>query len=313
MATCAPVCKEMLGPHLLDLQNALTPGMYSLTWTSMNIDGYLNRVHDRLGKVEELIQKSNDILENRVEANLKAVAKTMLLNLPKDRSFTYEEFVATQTKFINAQTKGVEVRNVEIERGVLDLCELVRTTPRENQLDEVLPQSVVDAFTKHYARFMYQSILTCTRTSFLAMRTRLGSRSSGGFLYIERPIFGVDVELQIPRVTMNPSLDDIQDAINVVAKKMLKASEKLHMWGLGTEDTTGGGNSPSKAANTAPPNNGNYPSNFYHWIASDKEIVKSVLLLTGSIEGTKVRVARFPNPVDCGGPIPGDFLLIHTS
>eukprot|EP00230_Micromonas_polaris_P000498 CAMPEP_0119208236 /NCGR_PEP_ID=MMETSP1327-20130426/486_1 /TAXON_ID=38833 /ORGANISM="Micromonas pusilla, Strain RCC2306" /LENGTH=4554 /DNA_ID=CAMNT_0007204705 /DNA_START=159 /DNA_END=13823 /DNA_ORIENTATION=- len=293
LATCAPVCKEMLGPHLLDLQNALTPGMYSLTWTSMNIDGYLNRVHDRLGKVEELIQKSNDILENRVEANLKAVAKTMLLNLPKDRSFTYEEFVATQTKFINAQTKGVEVRNVEIERGVLDLCELVRTTPRENQLDEVLPQSVVDAFTKHYARFMYQSILTCTRTSFLAMRTRLGSRSSGGFLYIERPIFGVDVELQIPRVTMNPSLDDIQDAINVVAKKMLKASEKLHMWGLGTEDTTGGGNSPSKAANTAPPNNGNYPSNFYHWIASDKEIVKSVLLLTGSIEGTKAQIVEY--------------------
>ena len=33
--------------------------------------------------------------------------------------------------------------------------------------------------------------------------------------------------------------------------------------------------------------------NFFHWIASDKEIVKSVLLLTGSIEGTKAQVMEY--------------------
>jgi dynein heavy chain len=33
--------------------------------------------------------------------------------------------------------------------------------------------------------------------------------------------------------------------------------------------------------------------NFYHWIASDKEIVKSVLLLTGSVEGTKAQVMEY--------------------
>jgi dynein heavy chain len=89
LATAAPVTLKMLGPHLRDLENRLHPGMYSLTWTSMNIDGYLNRVHDGLAKVELLIQKMNDILENRVEANLKAVAKTSLVNLPADQSFTY--------------------------------------------------------------------------------------------------------------------------------------------------------------------------------------------------------------------------------
>jgi dynein heavy chain len=54
------------------------------------------------------------------------------------------------------------------------------------------------------------------------MKKRLGSRSSGGFLFVERPFFDVDVELTVPNVSMNPSLEDIQGAINSTAKKVLK-------------------------------------------------------------------------------------------
>jgi dynein heavy chain len=270
VATAAPVCLEMLGPHLRDLENRLRPGMYSLTWTSMNIDGYLNRVHDGLARVEELIAKMNDVLENRVEANLKHVARTLFVNLPAEQSYTYEEFLSTQARYIKKQTEQIAVRNVEIERGVRDLCDLVINAPRENA-EEVLDQTAVHEFTKHYAKLMYQAILTATRASFLAMKKRLGSRSSGGFLYIERPIFGVDVELTVPKVSMNPSLEEIQGAINSTAKKILRASESLRMWGAAGQSV----------------------ENFYHWIASDKEIVKSVLLLTGSVEGTKAQVMEY--------------------
>ena len=270
VATAAPVCLEMLGPHLRDLENRLRPGMYSLTWTSMNIDGYLNRIHDGLARVEELIAKMNDVLENRVEANLKHVARTLFVNLPAEQSYTYEEFLSTQARYIKKQTEQIAVRNVEIERGVQDLCDLVLNAPRENA-EEVLDQTAVDEFTAHYAKLMYQAILTATRASFLAMKKRLGSRSSGGFLYIERPIFGVDVELTVPKVSMNPSLEEIQGAINSTAKKILRASESLRMWGAAGQSV----------------------ENFYHWIASDKEIVKSVLLLTGSVEGTKAQVMEY--------------------
>ena len=33
--------------------------------------------------------------------------------------------------------------------------------------------------------------------------------------------------------------------------------------------------------------------NYFKWIAADKEIVKSVLLLTGSMEGTKAQVMEY--------------------
>jgi dynein heavy chain len=77
-----PNTKSLLVPHLEDLEYKLRPGMVTLTWTSMNIDGYLNHVHIGLAKLEQLIININDIMENRIENNLKSLSKTVLVNLP---------------------------------------------------------------------------------------------------------------------------------------------------------------------------------------------------------------------------------------
>jgi dynein heavy chain, axonemal len=45
----------------------------------------------------------DDLVRNRVEANLRAIANTSLVDLPADKSFTYEEFVQAQAKFQAAQ------------------------------------------------------------------------------------------------------------------------------------------------------------------------------------------------------------------
>lgn len=79
-----PNTKSLLVPHLEDLEYKLRPGMVTLTWTSMNIDGYLHHVHQGLAKLEQLIININDIMENRIENNLKTLSKTVLVNLPQD-------------------------------------------------------------------------------------------------------------------------------------------------------------------------------------------------------------------------------------
>lgn len=89
-----PNTKSLLVPHLEDLEYKLRPGMVTLTWTSMNIDGYLHHVHQGLAKLEQLIININDIMENRIENNLKSLSKTVLVNLPQDaQTFTLDEFV----------------------------------------------------------------------------------------------------------------------------------------------------------------------------------------------------------------------------
>jgi dynein heavy chain len=74
--------KQLLIPHVEDLELKLRPGMVTLTWTSMNIDAYLQNVHGGLRKLEQLIISINDIIENRVENNLKNVSKISLVSLP---------------------------------------------------------------------------------------------------------------------------------------------------------------------------------------------------------------------------------------
>lgn len=79
----------------------------------------------------------------------------------------------------------------------------------------------------------------------------------------------------MPSVTLTPTLDQIQEAINATAKKILSTSKKLRCWGM----TNG-------------------PPTYYDLIARDKEVVKVVLLLTGSIEGTKQQVAEYMSGFD---------------
>jgi len=83
-----------MGPHVEDLELKLRPGMVTLTWTSMNIDSYLQHVHSGLRKLEQLIINVNDIIENRIENNLKNVSKISLVSLPiEQKTYSLDQFV----------------------------------------------------------------------------------------------------------------------------------------------------------------------------------------------------------------------------
>lgn len=89
-----PICKNLLLPHIEDLDLKLRPGMVTLTWTSMNIESYLYYVHQGLKKLEQLIINVNDIIENRIENNLKTVSKVVLVHLPQDtKPLSLDSFV----------------------------------------------------------------------------------------------------------------------------------------------------------------------------------------------------------------------------
>ena len=96
----APISMALLAPHLADLEKAMAPGMTELTWTSMNIDVYLKRVHLKLHTMEELVQKTNDMLQNRIDANLKEASRVVMVSLPSDQSATLEEFMMMQNKIV---------------------------------------------------------------------------------------------------------------------------------------------------------------------------------------------------------------------
>ena len=92
------------------------------------------------------------------------------------------------------------------------------------RLDQALCLTVMGSFDSCFV--CMQAILRATKSSFAAMKKRLGGISTSSGNSAERPFFDVSVELSVPRVTMNPTLDDIQAAINATAKKV--STHDLH-------------------------------------------------------------------------------------
>jgi dynein heavy chain len=301
-----------------------------LTWHLLrlqNIDGYLQRIYAGLAGLEELVRKIGDIVDNRIESNLKAVSSTRLVDLPRDKSFTFDDFVSHQSAFIKSRTAELVVRNQEVQRAVNDLLELIRTFPRENTADVSLSNTEIGAFTRHYSRLIYIAIRAATRASLAAMKARL-ARRPGSSLMHERPLFDVEVELAVPSVSLKPSLEDIQNAVNATAKRVLRASLELPLWVAdtggqydgdrattasmsrgGERALTASASRNADRATTASASRGGPRSprwkvvrshfkattggTFFEMIARDAEIVKAVLLLTGCVEGTKSAVLDF--------------------
>jgi dynein heavy chain len=86
--------------------------------------------------------------------------------------------------------------------------------------------------------------------------------------------FELDINLKDRKIILDPTLNDIQTAINNAAKAILRCAKKIYNWDqshLKEEDK----------------------DSFYKLIATDKEIVRVILLLTGSIRGTKNKVDNF--------------------
>ena len=150
-----PVTSTVLKPHLQSLELKLRPGMITLTWTSMNIDAYQLHVHVGLQRLEELITKIKDIVENRIEKNLKMISRSILAHLPEDESLSLDDFVAKQEKAVGEFTELLMAKNVEVETAVEDLIVLVTGFQIDPSVGGVAPAQL-EALRRHYNSLTYQ-------------------------------------------------------------------------------------------------------------------------------------------------------------
>lgn len=276
-----PITKNLLSPHLEDLEYKLRPGIVTLTWTSMNIDGYLHHVHAGLQKLEQLIISINDIIENRIENNLKAISKVILVEMPENgKTYTQDEFVDLQHNSANTQTAFLKSKNIEVERAVDDLLQTIKSYPLDQHVEPINPEEVIK-LKKYYNWTMYQALLHCTKNSLNAMKERVcGKRTRGASVPSQQsPFFEVTVHLEMwnegVQVKISPSIEDVQEHINRAAIAVLKCSKSVINWFQQDKPDT------------------EEKESFYDMIAQDKEIVKVILLLTGSIHGTKNTVTQY--------------------
>jgi dynein heavy chain len=268
-AQIPPVLLPLLEPHLRDFERKLHPGMVTLTWASMNIDGYLHRLHATLFRLGDLVSKVSELLQVGVERNLRAVSNMRLVNLPTDASFTLDRFVSVQEHFVQQQSAVLGARSREAERAVAGLMQLASEYTLEPGIAGPSAE-IKEEVRAYFARLLYRAVLNCTKASLNLLKQRVKSRASAGCT--ERPVLIVNVELTIPHVSMTPSLDAIQAAINQCSRAVLTASRQLVVW-----------NSPSGRSGGG---------TLFDDLGKDKDIVRTVLVLFGAAASIKRRVTE---------------------
>merc|ERR1719238_1234143 len=179
-----PVTARLLQPHIDDMEYKLRPGMITLTWTSMNIDAYKHHIHTGLQRLEELVNNINDIIENRIDKNLRTVTQMMLVDLRADKSFSLEDFVMTQEAFSQKKAANLQGKNVEIENAVDDLVAIITSYQVDPHIDPVSEEEI-HILREFYNNRLYNALLTSTKNSLNSIKKRVGSRASTGFLFVE--------------------------------------------------------------------------------------------------------------------------------
>ena len=226
----------------------------------------------------------NDIIENRIEKNLKIVSKTLLVDLPENAAFTVEDFVKMQEKHIVRQSTVLQGKNLEIEFAVKDLIKTISSYKLEVHVEEVSDDDI-GKLKKHYNHFMYQALLHCAKNSMNALKKRIGSKilspeelaklAAGPKSKKDKapqPFFEVEIHLEAPRVALHPNLDDIQQCINLSALAILRCFKQIKDW---------------------PESDGTRNKAFFDRITKDIEIVRVALLLTGCIQGVRNSVQEY--------------------
>jgi dynein heavy chain len=273
MEAVPEILAPLLKPHIAELQCVINPGLVTLTWTSMNIQSFLQRFHGEMVRFNELVDKLKDIVSNRLERNQSLIMKLPLVEMPEEgTTLPLEKFVLMQEKFAKEQTNVMRDKNIEVEASMRDLVRQILAYEL-SFASQTVEQSDINALSEHFARTTYHAVLTCTRSSLDTLKARVTSRSLANFLFIDAPIFEVSVEMTSMGAAMSPALDEIQKAVNACARAVLSCAKLLNVW----EDD------PDHAAD----------KRVYDVIRSHKDIVRVVLLLTGSIEGVKRQVHEY--------------------
>jgi dynein heavy chain len=273
MESVPDILAALLKPHMAELQCVINPGLVTLTWTSMNIQAYLQRFHAEMVRFGELVDKLKDNVANRLVRNQNVIKNLPLVEMPEEGTeLSLDKFVAIQEKFAKEQTAVMFSKNIEVEAAMRDLVKQI-TEYELSYVPQQFDQQDINNLADHFSKTTYRAVLDCTRASLEMIKGRVASRSLANFLFIDSPIFEVNVEMTNQGAMMNPTLGEIQNAINASARAVLSCSKALSVW------QNDDGYAASKRV--------------FDVISRDKEVVRVVLLLTGSIEGVKRQVHEY--------------------
>ncbi|XP_077982678.1 dynein axonemal heavy chain 5-like [Glandiceps talaboti] len=128
--------EPLMAPHLNKLDDAVNPGLNTLTWTSLTIDTYVDSVYDTLGELELLMDRANDLVQFRINSVLQDMSNTMLCELPEELPWTAEQFLDKTTELCNRGAITIQIKSTQVEEAANELINMLIIDETEEEEEE---------------------------------------------------------------------------------------------------------------------------------------------------------------------------------
>ncbi|CAH1780133.1 unnamed protein product, partial [Owenia fusiformis] len=125
----------LMAPHIAKVDEAIQPGLSSLTWTTLNLDAYIGSVYKELELLELLIERTNDLAEFRIDAVLYDMSTLLLCELPGDEPWTVDEFLERTATLCVRGSQILQSKSINVEEAANELIDML-CPPEEEVNDE---------------------------------------------------------------------------------------------------------------------------------------------------------------------------------
>ncbi|XP_021242640.1 dynein heavy chain 5, axonemal-like isoform X8 [Numida meleagris] len=248
------VLKPLMKPFIGQVEDALAPGMTQLSWTSSNINKFIENVYSTMRELDFIIKEAADTLECRIERVLEDMSNTALIILPEDEPIDVSTFLEQTENLAVSTARKLSQQSQQVESFVYDLVDTLK-----HRLKADAGRTLEDSYsctrldTKQKTRcqecmscccyyLMGQlcqkntdSLVRCTKISLESLRHRLRIVDSRYQMTksVETkrvPLFKSEFQLAIPNVVLRPNLEDIQSAVNKAVNIMLSIAKDIPLW-----------------------------------------------------------------------------------
>ncbi|XP_027519575.1 dynein heavy chain 5, axonemal isoform X9 [Corapipo altera] len=139
--------EQLMVPRLANVDDAIQPGLMLLTWTSLNIEKYINTVFYKLAGLELLLDRVNDLVEFRIDAVLQEMNRVPLCKLPEEEPLSCEEFLQKTKELCVKGSQSLHLKSSLVEAAANDLIDMLLDT--EVQISKEDERSVVPSGEKN--------------------------------------------------------------------------------------------------------------------------------------------------------------------
>lgn len=216
--------RHLLKPVVSRVDATVDAGTLHLSWMSANLRPYLEASHHALDELEALMKGMADLISSRITSNLDLITEAVLMPEQDEPWETLqfvhetENYTAALAKILNGASRVIEVATDDlIAMASKEASNLLTGSRKQAEFMEAAA-----AFREHYRAATITALNACTQSTLGNLKRRCNSNV---------PFLAVRLVLEIPNITIAPTLDEVQTSINKVTSFVRNVSRSVCAWG----------------------------------------------------------------------------------